>query len=146
MSGATPTSPAALLSTLPGTRKMPEPITVPTTMRSRSRSPSTRARSRCISVPPPCRPCADRIPRVAARQPDDRLRAAEGDAALVGDLVTQRRERPPHVVADRRLERDAAVVQMAEARRVDPVLQVHPEHEEVQEHLPRSEEHTSELQ
>src|SRR4029077_17456775 len=45
---ATPMSPPDWRSTAPGTVKMPEPIVVPTTMRTRSRSVRTRASSRVV--------------------------------------------------------------------------------------------------
>src|SRR6058998_102804 len=45
-SSATPRSPPDWRSTAPGTVKIPEPIVVPTTMRTRSRSVRTRASSR----------------------------------------------------------------------------------------------------
>src|SRR5690349_4165095 len=45
---ATPRSPPDWRSTAPGTVKMPEPMVVPTTMRTRSRSVRTRASSRVV--------------------------------------------------------------------------------------------------
>src|SRR5690348_4092029 len=47
---ATPRSPPDWRSTAPGTVKMPEPIVVPTTMRTRSRSVRTRASSRVVGA------------------------------------------------------------------------------------------------
>src|SRR5881396_1596979 len=47
---ATPTSLPDCRSTAPGTVKMPEPIVVPTTMKTRSRSVRTRARSRVVGA------------------------------------------------------------------------------------------------
>src|SRR5438094_3571464 len=45
---AMPRSPLDCRSTAPGTVKMPEPMVVPTTMRTRSRSVRTRASSRAL--------------------------------------------------------------------------------------------------
>src|SRR5436309_6889472 len=47
---ATPTPLPDCRSTPPGTVKMPEPIVVPTTMKTRSRSVRTRARSRVVGA------------------------------------------------------------------------------------------------
>src|ERR1041385_7225148 len=47
-SSATPTSPPDWRSTAPGTVKIPEPIVVPTTMRTRSRSVRTRELARVV--------------------------------------------------------------------------------------------------
>ena len=49
---AGPACPPAWRKTPPGTRKMPEPITVPITMRIRSRSPRTRSRARGVLLTP----------------------------------------------------------------------------------------------
>src|SRR4051812_2685599 len=49
---AGPACPPAWRSTPPGTRKMPDPITVPITMRIRSRSPRTRSSAPRILLTP----------------------------------------------------------------------------------------------
>src|SRR3954470_7159338 len=49
---AGPACPPAWRSTPPGTRKMPDPITVPMTMRIRSRRPRTRSSARAVLLTP----------------------------------------------------------------------------------------------
>src|SRR5213078_2602309 len=51
-SSAGPACPPACRSTPPGTRKMPDPITVPITMRIRSRRPRTRSRASAVLLTP----------------------------------------------------------------------------------------------
>ena len=86
--------PPACRSTPPGTRKMPEPITVPITMSVRSRRPRTRARARVLfkadtipSTMPRLYPSVAAIGRARAaaidapHQPD---RSNDAHSAIVG--------------------------------------------------------------
>src|SRR5437764_551754 len=104
---ATPRSPPDCRSTDPGTVKIPEPIVVPTTMRTRSRSVRTRARSRAPALkgappPPPLPraspPCHRRRgsahPPRASRSPPARGGAPRRERAPAR-ASARRRARPP---------------------------------------------------
>src|SRR4051794_39113209 len=101
----------------------------------------TSERSTVLNETP--RSVADRHPvltriapcRESLGKPNDRLRAAKSDRRLLDEHVPHRGERRAYSVADRRLERHALPVVMAETRRVDRRLHVHPEDEVVEQEL-----------
>src|SRR5687767_12004078 len=79
------------------------------------------------------------LARVGARGPsageaDDRLGTAEG-SRVVGDLMTKGRELFAHLSTDGRLERDVAAGEVPEAWRIDRLLNVHLEDQEVEQDL-----------
>src|ERR1041384_5166436 len=138
-SSATPGSPPDALSTGPGTTQIPDPMTVPTTTRTRSRRVRVRGSSRGTSVSGRHAVLAwIRSGPVALRETQDRLRAAEGDSRVRRDDVPERGQAAPDVVADCRLQGDPQSVEVTESWRVDRVLQIHPEHQQVEQHLEMS--------
>src|SRR5687767_7922690 len=73
--------------------------------------------------------------RPAARQLHDELRAAEGAAPSVANLMPQLLQRAPNGVSNRRLENDASSRHVAEPGSIRRLLHIHPEEQDVQKHL-----------
>src|SRR2546423_2832881 len=96
------------------------------------RSPESAVVSVSPGVPvlPRIRPC-----HIATRQLDDRLAAAKWITARTAHIVPHRAERRPNALRYRRFDCDLGPLHVAEARRIDRLLHVHPEDEEIEQQL-----------